>query len=131
MKANDIDLSVGGRTVRSALKLWHVNTDYCKSWLYAQIERPEGEPLAWQTHGQVDEDYAKQVVAEEVITKASGQRTWMTRGANHYLDCEVLAFAAALSLNVYALRDDDAPKPPTPTAPPPSRPRSGGFVRHT
>ena len=130
LKANDIDLSIGGRTIKSALKLWHVNTDYAKTWLYAQIERPEGEPVAWETHAQIDEDYAKQVVAEEVITKASGQRVWMTRGPNHYLDCEVLTFAAALSLNVYALRDDD-PKPPENAPIKPLSRRGSGFERHS
>lgn len=130
LKTADLDLSVGGRTVKGALKLWHLNTDYLKTWIYAQIDTPEGEPGHWHTHAQVDEDYCRQVVAEEVITKASGLRTWMARGDNHYLDCEAGAFAAALSLNVYALRDDDpAPELPEPRPRAPARTRPG-FGRH-
>ena len=105
LKTTDIDLSVQGRTVRGALKLWHVDTDHAKTWLYSRVEWPEDEPGGWHTHAGIDEDYARQVCSEEVITKASGRRTWIERGPNHYMDCEVLTYAAALSLNVYSLRE--------------------------
>lgn len=131
LKTADIDLSIAGRTVKGALKLWHLDTNYLKTWIYAQIETAEGEPGQWHTHAQIDEDYARQVVAEEVITKASGLRTWMARGPNHYLDCEAGAFAAALSLNVYALRDDDQTEPEDEISrSTPGRGR-GGFGRHS
>lgn len=130
LKAADIDLSVAGRTVRSALRLWHLDTNYLKTWIYSQIEVPEGEKRLWHTHAQTDDDYAKQVASEEVITKASGQRVWMTRGPNHYLDAEALAFAAALSLNVYALRKEDLPTEPAEPPEEPQVPTASRFSRH-
>jgi phage terminase large subunit GpA-like protein len=129
LKTADLDLSIGGRTIRGALKLWHVNTDYLKTWIYSQIDLPPDAPVHWHTHAQIDDDYAKQVVSEEVVTKSSGARTWLTRGDNHYLDCEGLAFAAALSLNVYMLRDDDIPPPPPPDEAPSKPARRRGFGR--
>lgn len=105
LKTTDVDVSQHGRTQRGALKLWHIDTDHVKTWLYSRMDWPAGEPGGWHTHARIDEDYARQVVAEEVIVKASGRRTWLERGANHYLDCETMAYAAALSLNVYQLRE--------------------------
>ncbi len=113
LKANDIDLTVGGRTLRAAVKLWHLDTNYLKTWIYAQIQRPEGEPNTWHSHAQIDEEYCKQLVSEERLVKASGEVAWLEKGPNHLLDCETLCFAAALSLNVWALRaDDPLPEPP-------------------
>ncbi len=129
LKTADLDLSIGGKTIRGALKLWHLDTNYLKTWIYSQIDIPAGESGQWLTHAQIDDEYARQVVAEEVVTKASGQRTWMQRGANHYLDCEAEAFAAALALNVYMLRDDDKPPPPRTDETPSPRSRRGGFRR--
>ncbi len=116
LKASDIDLTLAGRTVKNAVKLWHLDTNYLKSWIYAQIERPPGEPVLWHSHAQIDEDYCKQVVSEERLVKASGEVVWLEHGPNHYLDAEGEAFAAALSLNMWALREDD---PIPPDAPPP------------
>ncbi len=120
LKTTDLDLTIGGRTLKAAVKLWHLDTNYLKSWIYASIERPPGEPQIWHSHAQVTEDYAKQLVSEERLIEASGEVVWLELGANHYLDCEAEAFAAALSLNVWALRHDDpvpADAPPTPENP--------------
>lgn len=131
LKTADLDMSIGGRTVKGALKLWHINTDYAKTWIYAQIDAPADIGGEWHTHAQIDEDYARQMVAEEVITKSSGRRTWLEKGANHYLDCEVLAFGAALSLNVYALRaESSSPDQASPLVAAPRERVSGRFKRH-
>lgn len=129
LKTADLDLSLQGRTIRGALKLWHIDSDHMKTWLYSRIEWPEGEPGGWHTHAEIDEDYCRQVVSEEVVTKSSGRRTWLERGANHYLDCEYMAYAAALSLNVYHLPELVQAAPETqPTAGRPRQP-SAGFQR--
>lgn len=129
IKAADIDMTIGGRPVKNAVKLWHLDTNYLKTWIFNQIERPPGEPHVWHSHAQIDEEYCKQITSEEKLVKASGEVTWITRGANHYLDCEGEAFAAALSLNVWALREDDPL--PAGTEPPsvPARRSSSRFQR--
>ena len=129
LKMRAIDVTTGGKIVKHGVKLWHLDTDHLKTALYARIRAPADEPGAWHCHSAISEDYCRQVVSEQVIVKASGRRTWMERGPNHYLDCEVLNLAAAMSLNVYHLKplDPEAPQPD----PAPSRPRSSGFGRRS
>ena len=121
LKASLIDVSIGGRLLKGGVQLWHVDTDYLKTWLYGRLRWPEGEVGGWHLHAQVDEDYCRQLVAEELIVKSSGRRIWVRRNrSNHYLDCEALALAAALTLQVHALPEprDPAGKPPPPPATP-------------
>lgn len=103
LKANDIDVTVSGRHRAGGLKLWHLNTDYLKSIIHGRLRWPEGEAGEWLLHRDADPDYARQVVAESVFVSSSGHRKWKRRGDNHYLDCEVNALAAALSLHLEAL----------------------------
>ena len=133
LKAAAIDLSMEGRTIRSAVKLWHINTDHMKTWLYSRIEWPADDPGGWYTHTAITEDYARQVTNEEVIVKASGRRVWVEKGPNHYLDCEVLAYASAVSLNVYTLpdksREEVVSPPQSAHVPQPVSPAGSRFQR--
>jgi len=129
VEPNRIDLSVGGTTIKNGVQLYRVDVDYFKSWLYSRI-RPAGEGAVdlWHVPHSIDEEYSRQVVAEELVTKASGHMIWRcppTR-PNHYLDCEVLATAAAYSLNAYTLAPIQAADTVAPQHP---RPRSGGGGR--
>lgn len=105
IRASQIDVTISGRVIRGGVTLWHVDTDHVKSWTHAQIALPEGTERQWTTHREVDEDYCKQMVAEELVVKPSGRRVWIcpNHRANHYFDCEVLARAAAMSRQVHAL----------------------------
>jgi len=127
VEANAIDLSVGGTTIKNGVNLFRVDVSYFKSWLYSRI-RPAGEGAVdlWHVPRGVDEEYCRQVVAEELITKPSGQMIWRcppTR-PNHYLDCEVLAAAAAYSMNAYTLNPLPPPSDPQPA--PVARPAPRG-----
>ena len=105
-KSNSIDITIDGRSIPAGLTLWHLDTDYMKTWLYNRIRWPEtAEDGGFHLHSETDEDYCRQLVAEEVITKASGKRTWVDRRSkpNHYLDCEVNALGAAHSLHYEAM----------------------------
>lgn len=130
-----VDLSIGGKTIKGGVKLWHLDTDYLKSWIYARLLWPAGEPGGWHVHRAVDEDYCRQIVSEEVLTKASGRRIWMRRNRdNHYLDAEANALAAALVCRVQTLRPIDRPaekvKSETGPAAEPFIKRPGGpFIR--
>ena len=116
VEPNRIDVSMGGQTIKNGVTLYRVDVSHFKQWLYSRV-RPAGEGSVdlWHIPRELDEDYARQVVAEELITKASGHMIWRCppSRANHYLDCEVLATAAAYSLNAYTLNPR---KPQTPAA---------------
>jgi phage terminase large subunit GpA-like protein len=47
VKASKIDISYKGKIIKNGLDLWHVDSDYCKSWVHARIEWPHGEPGGW------------------------------------------------------------------------------------
>lgn len=103
MKANDIDVTVSGRLLKGGLRLWHLNTDYFKSTIYSRLRWPEGEAGEWSLHREADVDFARQVVAEQLLITSSGKRTWLRKGDNHYLDAVMNALAAAYSLQAEAL----------------------------
>lgn len=112
--SSKIDVTVSGKTIKGGLTLWHIDTDYFKRQLYNAIRRDKNESHGWHVHAGISEEYCRQVTAEECITAESGKRTWITtRDDNHFLDCEVLADAAAYSAGVHNLPD---------TTPVPKRP---------
>jgi len=99
-----IDYTHGGTLIKGGVKLCHVNTDYFKRWLHARVRWPQGQPGGWHLHNETTEDYCRQIVSEELVLKASGRATWVRRSRqNHFLDAEVLATAAAYSINVHKL----------------------------
>ncbi len=103
VKASLIETTPSGR-MRHTTQLWHLDTDYLKSWIHGRVRWPVGEPGGWHLHEGTDEDYCRQIVSEQLLVKASGRRIWIVRNrANHYLDAEVNALAAALTLQVHSL----------------------------
>lgn len=136
IRASQIDVTISGRVIKGGVTLWHVDTDHVKSWIHAQIALPEGTERQWTTHSQIDEDYCRQIVAEELVVKPSGRRVWVipNHRANHYFDCEVLARAAAMSRQVHALPQlrteihvAEPPKPKPAFVQP--TPRPGGWFK--
>lgn len=120
VKANDIDITLAGVTFKNGLKLWKVDTDYLKTWLHSRIRWPaDADSGHWLLHRDITEAYCKQIAAEEVVVKASGQRYWTPRGrANHYFDAEVYALGAAMSAQFESLAPPvpaDSSKPPAPS----------------
>jgi phage terminase large subunit GpA-like protein len=103
VKASLIETSPSGR-MKTTTQLWHLDTDYLKSWIHGRIRWPVGEPGGWHLHQDTDEDYCRQLVSEQLLVKASGRRVWIVRSRdNHYLDAEANALAAALTLQVQSL----------------------------
>lgn len=119
-----IDYTSGGTLIRGGVKLCHINTDYWKRWIHARVRWPQGQPGGWHLHRETGEDYCRQIVAEELVLKASGRATWVRRSRqNHYLDCEVNAAAAAYSINAHKLPQLDekaAESKPPPLSPSPA-----------
>ena len=71
-----------------------------KDMIAARMRRPNGRG-SWMVHKDCDLEYAEQVTAEHKITERSKGKViqkWdvkTSHAANHYLDCEVYAAAAA------------------------------------
>lgn len=99
-----IDPTIDGQKLVGGLDLVWIDTDYVKTWIHDRIRWPEGEAGGFHLHAETDDDYCKQLVSEELIVTPSGARKWRrTRIANHLLDAEGNAFAAALTLSVHRL----------------------------
>ena len=79
-----------------------------KDMIAARMRRPNGRG-SWMVHKDCDLEYAEQVTAEHKITERSKGKVvqrWelkTSHAANHYLDCEVYAAAAADVLEVRSL----------------------------
>lgn len=131
-----IDVTIRGQTFKKGLQLWHLDTDYFKSWVHGRLQWPADQPGAWHVPQDVTDDYCQQVTAEARVTKPSGAVTWVRiRKDNHFLDCEALNVAAAHSLGVHRAKErtktaeaaeapeDVRPPPPNPPPPPRRQPR--------
>lgn len=106
IKASKVDVTHNGKIFKGGLVLWHVNTDYYKTWIYARIRWDVTQSGAWNLDSGTDQDYKNQINSEQLIVTSSGRRIWkQTRKDNHYLDCEVYCAACASSLQVHALKD--------------------------
>lgn len=107
-----------------------------KDMIAARMRRENGTG-AWMVYQGCDLEYAEQVTAEHKITERSGGREvqkWVQKtshAANHYLDCEVYAAAAADMMGVRRLFLENPapeqpgtkrPEPPTPPKKPPTPP---------
>lgn len=99
--ATKVDVTIDGRTYKNGLQLWHLDTDYYKSWVHGRLDWPEEQDGGWFVHGEVTEDYCKQITAEARVVKPSGKPVWVkVRKDNHFLDCEMMNVAAAYMLNL-------------------------------
>ena len=93
--ANQIDVTVKGKTHKKGLQLWHFDSDVMKSWVHGRINRTEDQPGGWHLPQDIDEDYCKQIINESRVVKPSGRAVWIKTGPNHFLDAEALAYLAA------------------------------------
>lgn len=95
-----VDVTWKGQVIQKGMQLWHINTDYFKSWVHSRIEWPIDKPGAWVLPMDATEDYCKQIVAEARVPAKSGNKhIWVkVKRANHYFDAEVAAAAAAYSI---------------------------------
>lgn len=128
-----IDVNYRGQLQKKGLQLWHIDSDYFKSWLVNRLTWPVDRPGRFWVPEDVSEDYCLQITAETRVPKPSGQATWIRiRPDNHYLDCEAINVAMAQSLGVHRKlkkpeietpqKPSDAGSAPvaTPTPPPPA-----------
>lgn len=92
-----LDKTPSGKPLPGGLRLIIIDTDKCKDSFFWRLDRArEGEIGAAYLHAETDERYARQILAEEKRRNKDGSEEWVrVRKDNHFLDCEVLALAAA------------------------------------
>ena len=84
-----------------AIQCVFIDTDHWKDTLTSRLEVKDGALGEWLLHGDVDDDYCRQMTSEHKILVKKGnrepQQLWdlIEKGSpNHYLDCEVYQCAA-------------------------------------
>lgn len=121
---------VNGRRIKGGLKLYNINTGHWKGWVHHRIRIAPDAPGAWLLHGEVTEDYRRQLLNEvKVPHRHRGRKTeeWSVvrrEWGSHYLDCEVYAAAAGWWLGVQRL--EEGALGPAPASEP--RERRGGWL---
>lgn len=100
-------LDVGPRTgtrLAGGLGIWHINTDYFKSWLHQRFERDPALPGGWHLAEDTTEEFCQAMASEARVIAISGRVKWVkVHSNNHLFDCEVNNIAAAYSLNLQAI----------------------------
>lgn len=122
----------------AGMRLILVDGNQYKSTIAARINRPNGRG-SWMVHADCDGDYREQVTAEQKIRETVGGREverWVPKtagAANHFLDAEVYAFAAADLRLVRFLEDDAGQAPaesdPEPANEKPAQPARDGWLK--
>lgn len=121
LQASIIDVTFRGQTIKKGLTLWHIDSDFFKSWLVARLTWEPDKPGRYWVPQDVSEDYCLQMTSESRIAKPSGAAVWVkVRNENHFLDCEAINVAMAQSLGfhrkVKPRKADEADKPLEPIA---------------
>lgn len=97
-----IDVTLRGQVYKRGLQLWHIDSDYFKSWVHDRLKWPEDQPGRFWVPSDVSEDYCLQLTSETRVPKPSGIATWIKiRSENHLLDCEAINVAMAQSLGFH------------------------------
>lgn len=134
LHAAQIDVRVDGRVIKKGLQLWHLDSDFFKSFVHGRLRQPIDQPGGWNLPQDVTEEYCQQLVAEARAMKASGRAIWVrVRKDNHALDCAAMNVAAAHMLGAHMMRRpekrvDVPPPPPSGSTPAPMRrPQRGAW----
>ena len=116
-KSVPIEINYKGRKRKMGLHLWHVNSDWAKSWVHSRIGWPSDQPGAWHLPDDISEGYCKQIAAEARRVNRAGKVIWeKLRVDNHFLDAEALAYLAANTIKI--TKAERKAKAPLATTPP-------------
>lgn len=117
---------------KPTIKLITVDGGKYKDAIAARLQRENGQG-SFMAHAGTDEEYAQQLTAEQKISiRKNGREVtrWelkASHGANHYLDAEVYAFAAADVLGVRNLHLQEAPQDDDTITT--TEPKKGGWLK--
>lgn len=113
LKPSLIDVTRRGQTMKKGLQLWHLDSDYFKSWVQGALAVDPKQPHRFWVPADVTDDYCEQLTSESRISKPSGLASWVKiRSENHFLDCEAINVAMAQSLGFH--RRSRRPEPARP-----------------
>lgn len=97
-----IDVTYRGQTHKQGLQLWHLDSDYFKSWVQNALTVAEHQPRRFWVPQDITDDYCMQLTSEARVPKPSGLAVWVKiRSENHFLDCEAINVAMAQSLGFH------------------------------
>lgn len=89
--ASDAEVNHRGKRLKIGIKVWALDEQYFKAWVHDHIGWPQDQPGSWHLPNDIEDDYCKQIVAEQRMRLPSGRTQWMkVHKDNHYLDCEAL-----------------------------------------
>lgn len=98
------DVDVSGRKIKGGVEVWPVGTDVAKGTIYARLKLDKKGPGYCHFYIGLEDEYYLQLTAEKLVKryiKGFAVYEWVnTRTANHALDCEVYALAAAYRAGV-------------------------------
>lgn len=84
------------KPIPGGLELRLLDTFAYKGLIHWRLDRKEGETQRFFLHSETGEDYARQILAEELARDKNKKLYWKKKRAdNHLLDCEVGCAAAA------------------------------------
>jgi len=134
-RANKIDInSRTGAVISGGLVLWNLNVTQYKDKLNRLVTSQN--PGKWHLFRNPAEDYLLQFTSEHKVlirnrTTGKAKEVWQKKkeaAANHYLDAEVYALAAADIIRALNMRKEDAPRVHKPVTEDSGR---GGWLRKT
>lgn len=104
-RPTDQDVAYNGKTIKNGVKLWLVGADTAKYTISARLRQREPGSGCYHWPIGVAEQYYQELCGEQVVTRFNRgvpERRWerVPGVRNEVLDCEVLAYHAALSLGV-------------------------------
>lgn len=107
VRASKIEFNYKGQSVKGGVVLFHLDEFHFKVLLHSKARLSGDGPGTWHLPCDVQEEYCKQIVAEELVTKSTGGQVWsQVHKDNHWLDCEKLNEMAGDVLNVTKIRKE-------------------------
>lgn len=115
LKAARIERNSRGSPAKHASTLWHVDTSHYKDKLVRMMRAKPDEPGYWRIAADIPDEFFRHLTSEHKVyvrTRLGGvSPEWQVRpggGANHWLDAEVYALAAADMVGVFAVQPQPA-----------------------
>ena len=119
-RVSQIEVKASGKKASFSIDVAWLSTDWFKTLLMSRIKTPLGQPGAFYIFTEdkaVLEPYARQVTSEVRVIE-DGRPKWISRGENHWLDCEAMVTAGGFTLNVQRIPEgaERASSEPVPEA---------------
>jgi len=134
-KMTNLDKYPNGKNMPGGLKLYNLDVTLFKDKVARFINTGIEGTSKWHLPRDPSEMYLKQMCAEGKIIergkRGPDREVWKklsSHSMNNFWDCEIYATAAAEMLRVYALREEDKPKPVILKRPEKAR-KGGGWIR--